>query len=106
MPSSGKGDKCVYLVYGKGYELLGVAPTSEGGHRLGTSYSQPFKVVGPVTQGVPIDWDKVGEESYGVDHGPTKDYVDLNDGIPYEPSLREPLTKEQARALPSHAAGH
>lgn len=106
MPSTGKGDKCVYIVYGKRYELLGVAPTPEAAHRLGVEHAVPFKVLGPVPQGKPIDWDKVSEESYGIDHGPIGLYVDMVDGIPYEPSTAEPLTKEQARALPSHAAGH
>lgn len=105
VPSSGKGDKCVYLVYGDKYELLGVAPTQETGYRLGTEYATPFRVLGPVKLGDFIDWEHVNEEAYGENFGPVGEYVNLNDGLPYEGPV-EPLTKAQVRAIPSHARGH
>lgn len=103
LPSNGKGEKCVYLVYGPRYELLGVGGTAEQAHKLGSKYELPFKVLGPVGLNEFIDWETIQEDAFGSDFGKAGDYIDLKDGVPL-PEHKEPLTKAQARAIPSHAS--
>lgn len=102
LPSTGAGSRCAYLVYGPHYELLAVAPSPERAHRVGSKYGLPFRVLGPVSVGEFIDWETVGEEAYGVDYGTSGEYITLKDGLPV-PERVDPLTKAQARAIPSHA---
>lgn len=105
MAFSGKGVHTIYLVYGPQYELVGLAFGERQARQLGDLSGGAFKVVGPVVPSELIDWETVGEEVYGQDYGPVKDWVDLNDGVPYvEPPL--PVSYEEARAIPSHARGH
>jgi hypothetical protein len=100
-----KGERCVYLVYGPHYELLGVGSSPDESRRIGTKYELPFRVVGPVITGEFIDWETVGEEAFGKDYGKAGDYLNLVDGVPM-PEHKDPLTKAQARAIPSHASKH
>lgn len=104
LATTGAG-RCAYLVYGNHYELLAIAPSPDRAHRIGSDYGLPFRVVGPVGVGEFIDWETVGEEAYGVDYGTSGEYINLKDGLPI-PERVDPLTKAQARALPSHATSY
>lgn len=105
LPSTGKGERRVYLVYASAHQLLGVASTPDSAHRLGSKHGLPFRVVGPVPLNDSIDWDDITEEEFGVDSGPLRDWIDLKDGVPYVvPPL--PLSYLEARAVPFHARGH
>jgi len=78
--ASKRNQDAVYLVYDRFYQVIGV---SAGEHQAYREFGgqEPIRVVGPVYLGVRLDWDQVQEESYGVNYGPTTDWLDLMDGV-------------------------